>query len=349
MRNGFRHLLVARSTRVLSSMIAPALIGALLPACGGGNTAGTPTGPGDDAVKLTPYENFSSSSKLVIPPVMVAAEDDLTIDWSALSKDIQLHAVSPTDDINDVSLIRVKSSSPTDVAQWLNLGELDTNKVDLDFEFKNTSKVTSAKLSQFTQLGGATPVALDPAKDFKTDSGITYLMVLATGTQIGFGARMMTILAPDDSSHTDGVMVTNTSATLSYTATFHDSVPVAADTAPVIDWSGVTENGAGQEIGPHDVDSILLGFYKNKSVTDLQTGFLNLQEKTEATGGPTLSWHLEPKNTQRADLAGAMGRAQEAPFANFETGSDTGTWLLGMFCSGCQNPAPVIVTILEPK
>jgi hypothetical protein len=54
-------------------------------------------------------------------------------------------------------------------------------------------------------------------------------------------------------------------------------------------------------------------------------------------------------NTQHAALGGAPGRANEMPFANFETNGDTGTWLLGMFCSGCQNPAPVIVTILEPK
>ena len=48
-----------------------------------------------------------------------------------------------------------------------------------------------------------------------------------------------------------------------------------------------------------------------------------------------------------ADLSTATDRASGAAFPGFNR-PETGTWMLALTCSKCQNPAPVVLTILQP-
>ena len=43
----------------------------------------------------------------------------------------------------------------------------------------------------------------------------------------------------------------------------------------------------------------------------------------------------------------ATARDGGGAFPGFDTDAD-GVWLVGLLCSGCQNPAPVVLSILEP-
>jgi hypothetical protein len=359
MRNGFRHLFVARSTRVLSSFSIPALVGlsALAAGCGGdGNTSRPPDLGGGDTFKVTDPNNFSSMSSLMIKNVPVPAGEDLKVCWKGLTKDILGHTVDPAKDINDVSFIRVVSSDPTAVEKLLNDGNLQANNIDGDWDIQfPTGKADDQciHLSDLTTAGtGTTGTPLDPKTSFTTDSKVTYLMVIANGTAIGFGARSMVILTTDPSSTTSEVDVDNTTATLSYTATLAKDHPVevAVGELPRVDWSGVTKGGAGQAVEKNDVSRVLVGFYQDMDSAALEKNFLNLDQKTGTyPGAPTKSWEVPVASGQSIDLAAAQGRNGEGAFTGFDSGGATGSWIMGMFCDLCQNPAPVIVTLVDPK
>lgn len=359
MRNGFRHSFAARTSRVLTSLGAPALVGlsALIAGCGSNDNTGNAPPPltSGPTATVTAANNFSSTSTLTIPPVSVPPGADLNVCWSTLTTDIQGHTVDPKKDINDVSFIHVVSSSAQDTANLLNDGALDpkTNiNGDWEKQFPTGTDDTCVHLSDLVTVPeGPSAPPLDPKNDFKTDNTVTDLMVFASGTAIGYGARTMVILQPDPSATTTDVTIDNSTATLAYSGTFGTPLPIAKDGSERVDWSGVAKGGAGQTIGRHDVDSILIGFYKDMQPSDLQTHFLNLaQPDNTDPGSPTLSWELAvDPGTQNVSLVGAKGRGTESAFASFDSQGDTGTWLMGMFCSNCQNPAPVIVTLLDPQ
>jgi hypothetical protein len=355
MRIAFR-LPSVRASRALTSFVAPALVAtaALLVGCSDPNSPGDDTGGtgaggggGGDAIKLTQVNNFSATSTLTPMQVPLAPGEDIKLCWDQLTKDIQGHAVNPASDINQVTFAPARGT-PDQVSGWLATGQLTSSKIADSgaFVLKPASGTTCANLSQFMATGGTTP--FKPA-DFKPQDGVTYLVTFATGTRLGYGSRTMVYLIPTSGNTDTTLNVTNDSAKLDYKADLHDLVKPSFDatTSPTFDWSAIANDGQGIEM-QGDVSNILLGFYKDKTVAQLEAGFLNLEQPTEAEGGPTRSWQLGVNRVTRANLAGAPGRANEGAFTNFST-TDTGTWLLGMFCNDCQNPAPVIVTILDPK
>jgi hypothetical protein len=359
MRNGFRHFFTARTSRVLSSFGVPALVGlsALVAGCSSSTkTSSPPVLDGGDTLKVTDVNNFSSKSTLTITSMKVPPGEDLKVCWKDLTKDIQGHTLDPAKDINDVSFIRVVSSDATAVAKLLNDGNLQANNIDGDWDVQYpTGKADNqcVNLTDLTPAGtGSSGTPLDPKTNFTTDSKVTYLMVIANGTAIGFGARSMVILETDPSSTLAEVDVNNTTATLSYMATLAADHPVDATVGelPRVDWSGVTTGGAGQTVEKNDVSRVLVGFYQDMQPADLEKNFLNLDQKTGSyPGAPTKSWEVPVASGQSIDLAGAQGRNGEGAFTGFDSGTATGSWIMGMFCDLCQNPAPVIVTLVDPK
>ena len=61
----------------------------------------------------------------------------------------------------------------------------------------------------------------------------------------------------------------------------------------------------------------------------------------------TTLWDVQLAGGRTADLSTAVERGTGAPFSGFAR-SSTGVWLLALLCSTCQNPAPVLLTVLEP-
>ena len=69
---------------------------------------------------------------------------------------------------------------------------------------------------------------------------------------------------------------------------------------------------------------------------------VDLEQLEEAT-----FWEIEHDGTKReTDLALAKDSSGKA-FAGFDNGKE-GTWLMGLMCGTCTNPAPIMLTILEP-
>jgi hypothetical protein len=77
------------------------------------------------------------------------------------------------------------------------------------------------------------------------------------------------------------------------------------------------------------------------TAADIQAKFFDLELMA------TSLWDLELAGGFTADLSQAKDRKTGAPFAGF--GQGAGIWLLALICSTCSNPAPVILTVLDPS
>ncbi|MBN1609054.1 MAG: hypothetical protein JW940_20670 [Polyangiaceae bacterium] len=102
----------------------------------------------------------------------------------------------------------------------------------------------------------------------------------------------------------------------------------------------MTRNGQGNELIYATIDRLLIGFYKEKTPADLEARFFDIE--TLATS----LWELALTGGRTADLVQAVEHGTDAAFEGF-TRTD-GVWILALLCSTCQNPAPVVLTILDP-
>jgi hypothetical protein len=352
MRHAFLGSFTSRASSAFRPFAVPALVAlaACLTGCGDDGGVTNPPPPPPDAILITEDHNYrTTASALEVEIVPVAAEENLEICWTDITTDIQGHAVDPVKDINDVSFIRVLRSDPADVEELLNTGNLTSNDVDGTYEVLPTGGDTCAMLNEFTSVGGE--VRLDPEESFQIDDDYTYLLVFATGTKIGFGARTMLILEPSTSSLVTKVNAREDSSdklTFDVELDSQKKLEMPAEGPWQIDWSAIKTDNHGNTLDKNAVDRLLIGFFADKDPSDLEAGFLDLEQETPALGGPDLSWEVSVAKGSLATLAGATGRNGEPVFDGFET-DEEGTWIIGAFCGGCQNPAPVIVTILDPQ
>ena len=314
-------------------LIATALLGALLAACG--TSSSDPTG----MVLIRDENNYLSTSSLSVPTVETAPATDLEICWSNIATDIQCHPVVPTADIDNVGFVRLLHLTQPEVEAQLISGELSQSKVAGYVQLLTDHNATCGKLSQFSFFG--TP--LDVAAEYQEKSDETYMMLFAHGTQLGVGARVMMFLKPTATSTNTRVDAPSGCGLLDFTADLTTPKALAIPTAGPwkVDWRNVTRNGQGAPVAFEFIDRLLIGFYQGLTVADIQAKFFDIE--TLATS----LWELPLTGGTVANLANAVERGSSAHFAGF-TPTD-GVWLLGLFCSTCSNPAPLVLTVVAPS
>lgn len=135
---------------------------------------------------------------------------------------------------------------------------------------------------------------------------------------------------------------------LTFTADFKDPVVVPVGST-LFDWRNVELDGLGNEIASGDIDRILLARYETLTPDDLETQVFDLElladdlwESEDFSGGLT----FDLLNLLRRD---ASGNLTDETFEGFDDHPEGGTWVLGLQCTTCQNPAPFILTVLEPE
>ena len=90
----------------------------------------------------------------------------------------------------------------------------------------------------------------------------------------------------------------------------------------------------------HSIDRVLLGWYQGLESDDLERQILDLELIA------TDLWEIPLDGGHIADLAEARHRDSAERFDGFHR--TDGTWVFALTCSTCQNPAPVLLTRLEP-
>jgi hypothetical protein len=293
---------------------------------------------GGSAILLQNENNYRSTASLSLPTVKTAPGADLDICWGEVTTDILCHPVAPKADLDNVGFLRFLHLTETQVEAKLVSGELSQSEVDGYTESRTDHKATCAKLSQFSFFG--TPIDV-PAQYVESDEE-TYLLVFTHGTQAGVGARVMTFIEPTAASTNTRVDAPPGCGLLDFSADLKtlEKVRVPGEGPWTVDWRSVTRNGQGNELVAATIDRLLIGFYEGLTVEDLEADFFDIE--TLATS----LWELGLTGGRTADLAQAVERDTGAGFEAFDRFD--GVWMLALLCSTCQNPAPVVLTLLDP-
>jgi len=307
-------------------------------------------GCGDDGeegaagnVVLGDPNNYSSTTALSIPPAIETAVGDVEVCWTEMTSDLQCHEIDPVGGIDNVALLRFDGMSEEDLEGELASGRLSMQDVDAYFEYEADHTETCVQLSAMEIFGSP----IDVASDYVDDERFTYLLLTAVGTTPGVGTRSMTFVKPAGAATATSVSIPSSCGILDFTADLASAEPVSIPAAGpwVVDWGGLTRNGQGGDLAFESIDSVLLGFYGGMTVEEIQSQIMDLEQVA------TTLWEIPVSGALSADLADARerteGGAAGAAFPGFEQAED-GVWLLGLMCSGCQSPAPLVLAVLEP-
>jgi hypothetical protein len=182
-----------------------------------------------------------------------------------------------------------------------------------------------------------------------------YLMMWATGEDAGTGARAMAFLRPTaDSPNTEVHADLTTSCNpdtgegiLDFTAAFQEPLVIPAGQT-LISWSDVDTDGLGNTFFRNNVDRVLLAFYAGRTPEMLASEIFDLEMIATDMWDISTSEGARTVNLLNAIHLDADGQREDGVFFEGFDGYPEGTWILGLLCTFCQNPAPLVLTVLDP-
>lgn len=331
----------ARSTRAAwnpALLVFPAVLGACGPEEGG---SGPDASDEPVVLRLEDDHNYRFESSLSIPVVETASGVDLDICWTDVERDLLCHEVDPAQDIDNVALLRFGGLTHQEIEELLVATELSMSDVSGYLAGETDGRSTCGKLSDLTLFG----TQVDVTEEYVEDTSTSYMLVFTTGTVPGVGSRTMVFIDPKESSTTTqvdappgcgGELALHFQAELSPT---HLEVPNRGPWR--LDWGAATVDGAGHPLERVPIDAVLVGFYADLTPTEVEAQILDLEIVA------THLWELEVTSGHIVELDEFEARDGGEPFSGFDQGP--GTWILGLMCRTCQNPAPVVLAVLEPK
>jgi hypothetical protein len=305
-----------------------------LTGCGGGSDGGPPGN-----ILLQDLHNYSATGTLSIPTIETASAMDLDVCWNGITTDIQCHPVAPATELENVSLLRFLHLDEAAVELKLSSGELAQSEVDGYVEYMPTGGNTCMKLSQLSFF----TTKIDLQTEYVESTDRTYMLLFTKGTKPGVGARSMVFVKPTATSTNTRVDAPTGCGILDFSADLSTAtrLPMPAAAPWIIDWRSVTQDGQGNPLAYQSIDGVTIGFYENQRVEDIQANILDLELLA------TTMWEIKLTGGRTADLSKATKRGTGEPFPGF-TSSTPGVWMLALTCSACQNPAPLVLTIVEP-
>lgn len=299
----------------------------LLAACDGDPACDT--GP----VALADTHNYGFVGVLDIASVDTTAAADLRIDWSAVTSDLQGHAMDPAVDIDLVTVVAFPDLTEEGVEAAVADDELLQSDLG-GYAFVSFSEdgATSIQLSELTLLGNDIDI-----EGYATEGSATWMLLFASGDTPGVGTRMLQFLHPLDASPNTDVVVTSSSTVLDLDVDLGTLTPLTVPTgqAFVVDWSGLSVDGRGNAFDPLAVDTVMVGWFADRAFTDLEGTFLDVALDADAL------WTAEGVEGTELDLGTLAG--DDGAFGGL--GAD-GTYVLALSCSTCSNPAPLVFTQL---
>jgi len=286
--------------------------------------------------------DYAFSSTITLPPVTVKDMSNLTFDWSGVTKDFLGHTLQ-SGDLN-TALAMLWNLKLSDLETALNADELFTS--DLARSPPPSIAIsgnTSAKLYDFTISGTVLPPDMINAyfdATTYTPENSTHVLGVQHGTELGREMKMLQAFNVNASSSNTTFTMTNDSTKMTCQVSLRNltitGVP-GGTAALMLDWSQMQTNALGGQFKEGYITSAVVGHYM-QSPADLEAKFLDLD--TIAT------------NYYRANIdAGSVldfSTLKDAGGASFPGVDDSGTWLVGLICGNCRNPAPWYMTILKP-
>jgi hypothetical protein len=297
----------------------------------GGPEAGAPDdtgeagyGPGCAECVLADGHNYSLSSTLDAEVYELAAQTDAIIDWSGLTVDVQGQPVA-AGDVDRVVLVAFLQLSPDEIATGLATDTLQQSDATL-FVVCEPDGATQCALSEFSILGSS----LDVEEVFLADQG-TWLVVPSTQGQVG--GRTFAFLQASSTSTATTAAFDNETAALGVDVDLRslDPLVVVEGGELIVQWGALTQDGLGNPMQVSSLNQLLVA-RSPWAVSDVEANILDLERDA------TELWSMDLGGGAEADLSELVG---PRPFEGLD---GSGTWWLGLRCSGCQHPAPRFLT-----
>jgi hypothetical protein len=299
------------------------------------------------AVVITDETNYSLTDSFSISHTVMQNNYDLVFDWSQLTVDFFGKAVNPTTDINTVS-VSLWNLTPPQIEEALKVDNLPlTSNSGVITNFPDGT-YTHIDLLNFNELGQPLPVdqlwsrfdVTTPNYQYPQDQ-YTFLVMAQSGADVGKQPHSIALFNLDTNSTTTQLNLTNDSTKLSYSVDLWKGHPMLVPTgvpAVTIDWSQMTTNCLGNYYDGSQITEAAVAHYANKSLADLQSEFLNLEDIADGW------WSSDSLGGRTVDLS-TLTDKNGATFPGID---DNGVWMAALFCGNCNNPAPWSITILEP-
>lgn len=311
---------------------------------GTGSVSGSVCGSADVPFSVLADEanNMTFSSTITLAEQKVPPSSlDLTLDWSALTKDFLGHDLSFQGGMQAAVLV-VWDVPITEVARMINDDDSTLNShAFASLQFPTDGSVTSATLTQFTSFGLAIAEEellkyLDPANNYSYT-----LMAQAHATTLGRNVQMIQAFALDAAATSKTVTLTDASTQLVWNANLDALSPTpvpAAQPSILVDWfSSIAVNSFGGEFVNNQITEVLVGRYP--ATLDLNAGFLDIELNA------TELWRGDVTASSSFNLQG-LTNASGAAFTGVPAGT-TDQWLLGLLCTTRVNPTPWYITRLQ--
>jgi hypothetical protein len=347
-------------------LISSAVVGLSMSACSGSTPDGGGDGGDDDgqicsaAITAAPANNYQFHSTLSFPPVSVMPDAELTFDWSAVTTDFLGRPLDPRAGVDAVNLL-LWTLTPEELQVKLNADDLSQRNLAVIATYYTEKMATTANVFQLTSVGmpltrcdilpflqlpNPDPNGHPECPSYAQNVGAgfdqtanTYTVMVASGTVLGAGTRMIQAFKLDPTSTNTTIAVRSDSTVLDWSVNMHDLTPTRVPRATgniTIDWSGMTVNSSGNTFNPSDITEALIAHY-TQPVSELEAQFLNLDLL------PAERWRGTIDAGTNVNLSSFTNEAGQA-FAGVD---GTGTWVLALICGDCRNPAPWYLTTLS--
>ncbi len=281
------------------------------------------------ACALDDANNFAYTSDLAIGTLAVPEHADATIGWDTLTRDIRGDALDPRADVEEARLVAFRDLPADEIAWRLAHDELD--QADVGVYVTCAPSDARCSLSAFGMFGNP----IDIQQYFEEGYG-TWL--LALGERGAAGADALVFLEPRADATAAEVAVTDATSRLDVDVDLRSLAPVvipAFDDGVTLDWSALTRDGLGDPLDAATIDELWVGRFA-ETPAELEQDVFALERLAD------LAWTLDVAGLDRAALRDLEG---EAPFLGIDR---QGTWVAALRCRTCTNPAPRVLTFLEP-
>lgn len=278
--------------------------------------------------------NYSYTGELEIELVEVASGGDACADWSGVDTDLRGRPLSP-DGVEQVLLVEF-NLTPEQIIEKVEVNDLAQSDTQSQWLYFNTGGASSVCLSDFSIIGNP----FDPATYMTENASRTWLMSLVALPEGRLDILMSQFLVPKASSSNLSIPYANDSSVLTADADF-SSMP-AIETQEglgeyTLDWSGVTVDVNGKAFDPLLGDELLVAHYDVSAPADVEDLFLRLDSEAESL------YRLNVYGLTYAELTDAED-ASGNPFPGFTA---DGVWLVGILCTTCTAPVPLMVGVVS--
>lgn len=315
-------------------------------------TAGTPSTDGTGGVTSEPpgaaecvstIEATEANDYELVPTfgfelTHVAANMNLTFDWSGVTQDFLGQALDPKADIAHVELSLVPYKDTADVLAR-DFMTLSTQTADL-LELDTLGSRTRAGTEKFT-VQMPPPIQDYVLSDFDgvTFGGYPYLLSIASTSAAGNQIRMFAPFVLDDASMNTNVLMTSQSTTLAWASNLTTLTPVHVrpqDPHEMLDLSHLTSDVYGRPF-PQTLREVRISEH-SAALDDLAGEVMGLDAVADHV------WRA-PAGTETSIDLSTLTDDDGQPFRGIDPAGHT--WLLALYADDVI-PAPVFLTALEP-